>query len=254
MFKYKIATISILLFLVSGNLLFADSNQSLIEKANSEYINGNYEQAIETYNLVLETDYESALLYYNIGNAYYKNNQLAYSILFFEKAKLLAPNDEDINFNLELANSHTTDKIEAIPELFIKNWYNTISSIYTSDFWAIVSMITFFVGLLFLSLFLFSRKSSLKRTAFYFSMLLLLSSALSFSFSRNETNKQTAHNCGIIFNSITVKSSPDNNGTDLFLLHEGTKVEILEPNNEWVKIKLKDGSEGWVTTENMKII
>ncbi len=254
MFKTKIFLISIILILFFGSKLFADSNLSLIEKANSEYINGNYIQAIETYNLILETDYESAELYYNLGNAYYKNNQLAYSILFFEKAKLLAPNDEDINFNLELANSHTTDKIEAIPELFIKSWYNSISSIYISDFWAIVSMITFFACLIFFSLFLFTHKTGIKRTAFYISILFLIIAVMSFSFSRNETRKQTAHNCGIIFNSITVKSSPDNNGTDLFLLHEGTKVEILEPNNEWVKIKLRDGSKGWVTTENMEII
>jgi len=252
MFKFKI--IAVLIFLISSNILFADSNQSLIEKANNEYINGSFEQAIETYNLVLETGYESASLYYNLGNAYYKNNQLAYSILFFEKAKLIAPNDEDINFNLELANSHTTDKIEVIPDMFLKSWFNTISSLYSSNFWAIASMITFIVCLILFSLFLFSRKTSIKRVAFYLSMLLLFTSIMAFVFSRNETSIQTSHNYGIIFDSITVKSSPDNYGTDLFLLHEGTKVKVLETNDKWIKIKLTDGSEGWIVSENMKII
>ena len=254
MFKLKIILISIISILLFGTLLYAESNEEKIELANKEYSNGNYDQAIEAYKSVLETGYESPELYYNIANSYYKSNRLAYAILYYERAKLLAPNDEDIIFNLSLANSHITDKINVISPMLIKTWYNSASSFLPGDTWSVISIASFVLLLILFSVFLYSHKATIRRLTFYLSILSLLITFLSFSFAGHEAKLQTEHNSAIIFNSITVKSSPDNYGTDLFLLHEGTKVTVLQNENDWMKIKLSDGNEGWVKNESLQII
>ena len=254
MYKIKIILLSLIAISLLSVSSYAQSNVEKIELANKDYSEGNYDKAINTYKSVLESGYESPELYYNIANSYYKSNRLAYAILYYERAKLLAPNDEDINFNLSLANSHITDKIDAISPLLVKTWYKSVSSILPSDSWSILSIGSFILLLIFLSVFLYSHKTVLRRLTFYLSILALLFSLLSFSFANTEAKQQTVHNSAIIFDSITVKSSPDNYGTDLFLLHEGTKVTVLQTENNWMKIKLSDGNEGWVKNESLQVI
>ena len=234
---------------------FADSNQAILEIANKNYSDGEYEAAIANYEKVIETGYESATLYYNLGNAYYKTGELAPAILFYEKAHLLAPNDEDINFNLELANSHVVDKLETIPAFFLSKWIDSLSTQLSSNNWAIISMITFGIGLILFLIYLYISIPLVKRFAFYFSILLIVGTIVSFSFSSKEDNKLSAHDSAIIFSpSVTVKSSPDESGTDLFLLHEGTKVQLNDSLGTWVEIALSDGNEGWILKEAIRVI
>jgi tetratricopeptide (TPR) repeat protein len=247
--------IIIILGLLISTLAHADSNKAILEMANQQYNNGDYAGAIANYEKVIETGYESAALYYNLGNAYYKTGELAPAILFYEKAHLLAPNDEDIVFNLELANSHVVDKLEAIPDFFLVQWINTLSMQLSTNQWAIISMVTFGVALLLFLVFLYVSVPLVKRFSFYISMLLVIGAITGFVFSSKEARKLTAHNTAIIFSpTVTVKSSPDESGTDLFLLHEGSKVQLNDSIGNWVEIALSNGNEGWILKEAIRVI
>ncbi|MEA3446041.1 MAG: tetratricopeptide repeat protein, partial [Bacteroidota bacterium] len=238
-----------------ATLAFADSNQALIEMANKQYSDGDYPAAIANFEKVLETGYESAGLFYNLGNAYYKSGELSAAILFYEKAKLLAPNNEDINFNLELANSHVTDKLEIIPEFFLVEWINSFSLMFSTNQWAIAGMIALGLCLIFFLIFLYNRVALIRRFSFYLSMLLLVATISSFIFSSKEAKKLSIRDTAIIFSpSVTVKSSPDESGTDLFLLHEGSKVRLIDSIGTWVEISLSDGNEGWIEKEAIRVI
>ena len=250
----KILFIFIIL-LSFANQAMADSNQGLMEVAARQYSDGNYSEAITTYNQILSTGYESAELYYNLGNSYYKTSDLPNSILFYEKAKLLTPNDEDIIFNLDLARSHTMDKIDEIPEFFIYSWINRLAGILLADTWAIISMISFAISLIIFIIYFISGYLIIKKLSFYSATVVLLVSIATFIFSYKESSKIIRHDSAIIFSpSITIKSSPDDNGNDLFLLHEGTKVHLLDSLSEWYEIQLADGNEGWLKKESIEII
>lgn len=245
----------IIIILCCVTIAFADSNKALLEMANKHYSDGEYAEAIANYEQVIETGYESAALYYNLGNTYYKTSELAPAILFYEKAHLLAPNDEDIVFNLELANRHVVDKLEVIPDFFLTQWIKNLSLQLSTNQWAIISMVAFGVALLLFLIFLYISVPLVKRFSFYFSMLLVIVAVAGYLFSSKEAHKLTAHDSAIIFSpTVTVKSSPDEGGTDLFLLHEGSKVQLNDSIGNWVEIALSNGNEGWILKEAIRVI
>ena len=233
----------------------ADENQSLITDANQAYSDGNFEDAISLYEQVLEHDYEAPQLYYNLGNSYFKSNNLPAAILNYERAKRLAANDEDIAFNLKLANLKTPDKIESIPTLFFKTWWNSFARLFSGKQWAIISIVSFWICILMFCVYITTNKVDNKKIFFWFSALLLLLTIFSFTYAYQGYKAVNSNNEAIIFSaSVTIKSSPDENGTDLFVLHEGTKVMILDGIGEWNKIKLSDGSVGWIRSEAVETI
>ncbi len=228
---------------------------SLIEKGNQQYINEEFELAIETYESVLDSGYEAAELYFNLGNAYFKSHKLTPAILNYERAALLSPNDEDIAFNLELARTYVIDKIDILPQFFLREWYIHLIRILHSDNWAYISIFTFVLTLSIFSVYLFIRRYRIKRIAFWFSLLLLFTSILTFVFSYHQNRITTSHDKAIVFSpSVTVKSAPDESGTDLFLLHEGTRVTIEDTLGIWTEIKLEDGNKGWLQTLDIRKI
>ena len=252
----KYIKIVFLIILVTKSIMtFADSNLALLDVASTQYTDGQFEEAILTYTQILDNEYESSELYYNLGNCHYKLSELAFAILYYEKADLLAPNDEDIDFNLELARSHTVDKLDVIPEFFLSSWYNRLSTILLTNTWAVISMISFGISLLIFLLYIFTSSTIIKKLSFYSATLLLLVSLSSFIISSKESSKLMNRNTAIIFSpSVTIKSSPVESGTDLFLLHEGTKVTIIDSVSTWFEIKLIDGNEGFIQKESLKII
>lgn len=235
--------------------VFAQSNDSLWEQANKFYIEGNFDQAIEIYQKINKSGYESAELYYNLGNTYYKFNVYPKAILYYEKALQLSPNDKDIQYNLELTNRYVVDKIEKIPTFFITEWIAGIRNLFSSDKWALISISSFVLSLLFITLYLISRKYNLKKLSFWmtFLFLILFLSAFYFSFKQKQfiLNDDTAI---VMSPSVTIKSSPDISGTDIFVLHEGTKVWILDQISDWLEIKLSDGTKGWLKTSDLEVI
>ena len=252
MLRLSILTLIALLFSFDA---IGDGNESLFELANQKYSEGSYEQAISSYNEILSTGYSSAALYYNLGNAYYKNNEVTRAILNYERALLLAPGDEDIKYNLEIANQLVADKINNLPEFFLTKWVKQIRTGFSPDKWALISIVSFFLTAVFALLFIFLRSRFLRKLSIAAGLIFLLMSSTSLIFGRLQHKQFNQRNTAIIFNpSVTAKSSPDQGGTDLFVLHEGVKVWITDQLNEWLEIKLADGNKAWIPENTLERI
>ncbi len=223
--------------------------------ANEKYQSGEYYEAISIYESILEAGVESYKLYYNLGNSYYRSNNLPSAILNYERALLLAPEDNDVRYNLELAYSQITDKIQPVGEFFISKWFKSIRNVGNSTTWALVSLICFSLFLAGLLFYFFSQKTAIRKLAFTLSMWALVSSVITFTYSN--TQKQHLENRiqAIVFTpSVTVKSAPQGGGTDLFVIHEGLKVKILQTIGSWHEIMLEDGNVGWMKSSDLVVI
>ena len=247
-------TALIFIFLLSSYFGYSNTD-SLFVKANQYYSNNEFELAIKKYEQIISNGYEAPELYFNLGNAYYKMHNIGKAILNYEKAKLLDPKDEDIQFNLELANSLIVDKIDEIPVFPLKLWFNNLILIFSSNIWAILSIISFVIFLIALLIYLFAKTILLKKISFWIGALLLIVSISTCIFSYHNKKLLTKHEYAIVLSpSLTAKSTPDENGTDLFVIHEGLKVKVEDKLGEWCEIKLSDGNKGWVKTERLENI
>jgi tetratricopeptide (TPR) repeat protein len=248
--------LSIILLIAAGLGVDAQiRQQQLLDSAAQYYADRKYEKAIETYQKILYEGYEAAELYYNLGNAYFKSNKIPYAILNYERAKKLNPNDEDIEFNLKLANTHVVDKIDVIPEFFLTSWWGDLINIMSSNKWAIISMIAFVAALAGLLVFFLARVVIVRQISFWAGILLIVISVFTFNFSRKQYAKsQNEPQAIIITPSVVVKSSPSDGGTDLFLIHEGLKVTVTDKLGSWREIKLSDGNEGWIKNSDLEEI
>lgn len=245
----------LIIFAVFCYSSFSQSIDSLFAAGNKQYSDANYEKAIQIWEEILETGYEASQIYYNLGNAYFKSNKIGPAILNFERAKILAPYDKDINYNLELARTYIVDKVDKIPEVFYLRWYKNIVQRFSSDKWTIISIITFIIFLVLFSLYLYTKSYTPKKIAFWFSILFLVIWISTFSFSWSGKKLASDHNKAIVFSpSVTVKSSPDESGTELFVIHEGTKVTVIDELNEWSEIVLSSGSKGWLLSSSIEKI
>ena len=225
------------------------------QEANQLYSDADYQSAIDTYNGILSTGVESGELYFNLANAYYKNGELANAILNYERAILLKPHDKDIKYNLELAYSQTTDKIESVDEFFLSKWVIDFRNKTTSDTWAFIGIACFILTLIMAAIFLYSNSVLLKKAGFYLGIGLLAVTMVTLTFSYRQKSKLTVRNHAIVFSpSLTVKSSPNASGTEIFILHEGTKVKIVSTLGQWKEIEIADGTVGWVEETSITII
>ena len=243
------------LFLLLTSKTFASNPDSLLATANKAYNDGLYDSALNVYHLIDKENVEAPGLFYNMGNAYFKSNDISMAILYFEKAKKLDPNNEDIEYNLRIANSLIVDKIDKVPELFFKKWWNYFYNMFNADTWTAFSLISWAILIFFVGLFILTRKRSLRKLAFYFGILFLFTSIATFGLASQKYYFGKEHKEAIIYTpTVTVKSSPTTNSVDLFVVHEGTKVRIQDEVNEWVKIKLPDGSIGWLPVSTLREI
>jgi len=237
---------AILLFLISTGLM-ASPQQVYFLKANKAYSEGAFTTAAELYQKVVAFGYESPELYYNLGNSYFKLNDFAGAILWYERAKRIDPGNEDIHFNLKVANNKIADKIEPLPELFYKRWYNNIVQLFSVDAWAISGIVLLVFALGLGSVYLVSRALIFRKIGFWAGNILLILALLSFLFTWSGYLALRSTNQAIVFSpTITVKSSPDEKSTDLFVVHEGTKVRLLDNISGWYEIKIANGSVGWL--------
>lgn len=225
-------------------------------QADSAYINNDFATAITLYENILTNEGESADIYYNLGNSYYKMDNIAKAILNYERALLLNPGDGDIRFNLELAQSKTVDKVIPKSEIFFISWINSLINTMSERGWAKVGIITFIMILTSLSLYFFGKKIILKKVGFIVAVILLFICVLANTFASTQKKEILNHGNAIIMTpSVTVKSTPNEGGTDLFILHEGRKVIIKDDTmKEWKEIQLEDGNAGWVSTSVLEII
>jgi hypothetical protein len=231
------------------------AQEEIIKEAEAAYIQEDYNKAIELYEKVLTNNGASAEIYYNLGNAYYKANKVAPTILNYERALLLDPGDADIRFNLQMARERTVEKIEPIGEFFLLKWFHAVQNMGSADSWALLGIVCFLLLIFCLLLFFFSRWIRMKKVGFYLGILCMIFVIFTNIFARNQKNEIVNHSHAIVFSpTITVKSSPDASGTDLFLLHEGTKVSIKSTLGEWKEIELEDGNIGWMPGKDVQII
>ena len=242
-----------LMLIVLGMMLLPQAEgrtttpDSLITRANLYYANGMYEDAAKLYQQVADSGYAAAELFYNLGNAYFKAHDIPHAILYYERAHLLDPGNEDIKYNLDLARTYVTDRTDVLPRFFLVAWYHWFLERLPANGWALLSMITFISGLVFLTLYVFAFRTRLKKTGFVTGVVLVVFSALSFLFAWQSRNILTSHNHAIVMSpAVTVKSSPGEEGTDLFVIHEGMKVAVEDSVDHWMEIRLEDGSKGWL--------
>jgi tetratricopeptide (TPR) repeat protein len=229
--------------------------QQIIAEADSAYNAEDYRTATISYEKILEQGMHSPEIYYNLGNAYFNLNNLPSAILNYERAKVLAPRDEDINFNLSIANSMIPDKIEPVPDIFYVQWWKSLRDNFNMNTWTRFSIILFIIVVICAGLFFLSLSLAIRKTAFWAGIFFVLLTAGSFSISYSKYNILSKHTEAIVFDpTITVKSSPNKLGKDLFVIHEGTKVFILEEINDWANIRIANGSSGWMPLSSVKRI
>lgn len=254
--KLKIAAISIVsVIMIFSVRSYAQESGEKFKQGADFYSSASYDKALQIWTDIYRTGYRSAELNYNIGNAYFKLNNLPGAILFFERAHLLKPADEDINYNLQIARTLVLDRFEEIPELFFVKWYNFLSLTLSTNTWAKLSLTSFMLCLLFLSLYFYSSKYKLKVLGFWLALFLMLTALFSLAFSSRNRTLVLDSNKAIVFSpQVNGKSSPDDSGTDLFVLHEGTKVSVEDEVGDWFEIRLSDGNKGWVPANSLEII
>lgn len=229
---------------------------SLWNDANAAYAEGRWDAAVSGYEMISDMGLESAALYCNTGNAYAKSGNVPMAILNYERALKADPSYEDAAYNLELMNTRIQDRIDPVPEFFLKKWLSAISYIMNSDAWAIVSLVLLGLTLAMFLLFLLAPSVAGRRTGFFIGLVLLvfMSFALGFSISQKKTY-MNADKAIVMRPVVSVKSSPSTESSkDLFILHEGTKVTVLDQVGTWNNISLADGRQGWLPASDMERI
>ncbi|MGL4363667.1 MAG: tetratricopeptide repeat protein [Bacteroidales bacterium] len=227
---------------------------TLWQQANIFYTQGKFAEATDLFEEIEKKGICNALLFYNMGNSFFKQNEIAKSILYYERALRLAPHDEDTQYNLARSNDQIVDKIEPLPEFFVVSWIKSFRKLISIDAWAIIG-ITLFTVVLSLCLITFFLNFSHKKILLFIAIISLLVSCLSTTIAFYEYKEFSNHTAAIVSSPVTsVKASPTSGGIDLFILHEGTKVFIMEVISEWVKIKTADGNQGWIIANALEVI
>ena len=228
---------------------------SLWDQANTAYINADYRRAIELYHAIENQDLASAKLYYNTGNAYFRDGKIGQAILYYNKALNLAPGDPDIRYNLDVANSYTKDHIQSVPEFFAHKWIRSVRQTLSGNAWGILSVIFLAVMLFSTMVYLLVRIPLFRKIGFFTAIAALFLFIVSTSFAVVERRHYISPSDAIVMNAaVSVKASPDKTGTDLFVLHEGTKVSVGNRMDSWVEITISDGKKGWIESKAIAMI
>jgi tetratricopeptide (TPR) repeat protein len=250
-------TAVLFVLLSSAGLNAAEGSETeLWDQANAAYEQGDWATAVEAYEEISNLGLESPQLYYNIGNAFYRQGELAKSVLYYERALKLDPSFADAGFNLEHVNGILQDKIEVIPEFFLKEWMRDLSRTMSSDAWAVTFLCMLGLTLALILVFALSSSVVWRRVGFFAGLVTLVLTFAALSFSSWQKNEYERHDEAVVMKTVTsVKSSPSSdNSTDLFILHEGTKVKVIESSGAWTNVALSDGRQGWMKTTDIEII
>ena len=244
-------------WLLLAMICFGSTSAKAVTKnnADTEYQKGNYQQAIRDYEEILKNG-ESAEIYFNLGNAYYRTDNITKAVLNYERARLLSPGDDDINFNLQFARSKTIDKITPQSEMFFVTWYKSLVNFTSVDNWAKTGILCIVMALLLVLLYLFGPQLMLRKIGFFgglaFFVIFLLSNLFAFQQKQALDNRTGAI---IISPSVNIKKTPAKNSADQFVLHEGTRVDIIDKGmTDWRCIRVGDGREGWIETKAIEEI
>lgn len=229
--------------------------EQLWNKANTAYINGDFHTAAATYEELLSRGLSSVKLYYNLANAYFKEDRLGKAILYYNRALRLAPGNDDIRYNLSVAEARTKDNIEDIPEFFFVTWMRDIRHTMSCTAWSMLSLALLACMLGLFLVYLLAQRLSLRKGGFYGTVVAALLFMLTTWFAAGERREMLDDSSAVVMVASTaVKSSPDKSSTDLFVLHEGTVVEITDRLEGWCEIVIADGKKGWVEFRKIETI
>jgi len=240
------------------SVAFAGNDQSadyLFEKGNAAYQNENYSEAIDQYQSVLALGLESGSLYYNLGNAYYRTGAIGLAILNYERALKWLPNDENVRFNLKLANLTVKDRIDPPPEFFLFRWIRQATNLLSSRGWGLLVGIFIGIASIDIAILIIAEVKRLRTFLKYLTGISVVIVIISMAGMIPRHRIETGKNVGIIIHySVQSLAAPQEGSTELFVVHEGTKVAILDKDGDWLKIELIDGKQGWIPADDLGII
>ncbi|KAA3651821.1 MAG: tetratricopeptide repeat protein [Bacteroidetes bacterium] len=238
------------LFLIFISSFANESSLNAFHKANQAYDSAFYTKAIGIYEGLLQEHIVSSDLHYNLGNAYFKQNQIPLAILNYEKALKIEPNHGDAAYNLKLANEKTIDKIEGIPELFLYRWWKTIFNLFSAETWAKITLCLIYLAVVFSVFYFFSRTVFVKKLGFYIATTLFILSLGSWFLAHQQQAYLNQMAYAIILEpTVNINSSPSAGSSKLFVLHEGTKVKIEDQTDTWFEVSIPNGNKGWIKAE-----
>lgn len=257
--KYLVSIFIFVIFIFGSLLTQVNAAHNyyvyLFQEGNRFYQNGEYQTAIEKYNEILKMNYESPELYYNLGNCYYKLGKFSKAILYYERALKLNPNDEDIQFNLQIANMHIIDKVQKIPEIFYLHYLKKLCSYFSIYQLTLINMILYVIGIGIIIFYLVVKslraKVVFRRIGWIVGILFIIFVIL-FSYKLFLLVREVE---GVVMEpEVMVRSAPEADSIELFVIHEGLRVSVINRRGNWVEIKLSDGKEGWVKASSIEII
>ncbi len=251
------AALSLLLpgFLKASQLMTKPEAKNMMAMGNKYYQDKQYEKAADAYQEIISSGFEGTSLYYNLGDAYYREGKLGLAILYYQKALRLSPGNGDVIHNLKIANARTVDKIEALPQFFLFEWWESILAALSVTGWTFTVYLFYAIVLLSIGLYFFAKRGGLQRFAVYSGfvsivLLIVTSSLLAVKLNRDMNVKSAI----VIAPTATVKLSPDQSSNDAFIIHEGLKVRELNSVGDWIDIRLEDGKEGWIQKNDIATI
>jgi tetratricopeptide (TPR) repeat protein len=244
-------------FLLAGtfNVFAKESAADLFSHGNLFFQKQEYDSAQKAFEDILQYDSAFADVWFNLGNVHFRKGEFAKAILCYERAKKLSPADEDIDFNLHITNLRTTDKIDPLPRIFYLRWIDAASFLFSANDWALIIVALFWLAVIFILCYFLIPSVAIRKLGFFLAAIALVVMAFSYALVLHQQNLIHGTERGIIMAaSVYVKSSPDEKSSDLFILHEGTKVDVLDELNGWKKIRIANGSIGWVMQSTFEVI
>ncbi len=229
--------------------------QTLWERGNHLYSAGDWNGAVATYDSIVNAGWESADLYYNLAGANFKAGKKGKAILNYYRAQRLAPGDDDIAYNLAYVQSFVKDKIDSVPEFALNRWMGGVKRVMSADAWGVCALVCLGVMLTSIGFYLLAQRRKIRKSGFVVSLVSLAMTIFSLVFGAEARSALVNDSEAVVLSTAAVvKASPEKTGKDLFILHEGTKVDILDTFGEWSEIRIADGNEGWIRSTSIEII
>jgi len=253
--RTKLFLITAAFSLLISQLAFASEAEDLMKQGNQFYQDKDFDKAVNTYQHIINLGYSGMSLYYNLGNAYYREGKVGYAILYYEKALELSPGDGDVIHNLAIANTKTVDKIDTMPKFFLFQWWESILALLSVSGWTYAVYLFYLLLLVSIGLFFFSRGMRIQRYSVFSGLVLALLLIITATIWVVSLNREfTVKNAIVVDPAAAVKLAPDSTSNDAFVIHEGLKVRELDRVDNWIKIRLQDGKEGWIQQDEIGAI